>query len=1585
MSLAKIASGDGYEYYLRNIATHDANERGPQKLADYYSERGESPGRWWGAGLADLDIHDDDDNLLSSITAGDQVTESQMWALYGRGLHPNAEALIAEKVAANRAEGCSARVARADAIRQVARIGAPFIRPSVQEYSYRAECRRAYRDWNIGHNRVPDAPIPDTDREYIATEVAQRMFFDEHGYDPRNSEELSSWVAKAARPTAKRNAAYDLTFSPVKSVSALWALSQRDLSDHVEACHHAALDDALVFLQQNIAYTRIGAGGVAQVEVGGLIATIFDHRDSRAGDPDLHTHVVISAKVRRRDGQWGALDSNMLYQHAVTASEIYNSRLEHHLETRLGTIAFVERAQTGVDPKRPIRELAGFDERLAAVWSTRGEAISEKIAAMAADFQARHGREPSPKDRWRMSEEATLSTRGGKHHARSRAEQRQDWAAEARRTLGGAAAVDAMVATMTNQAAVERAPRDPDLAEAAADVVDRVSQERATWRINHIRAEAVRRLRGHVEDAAFATALEQVVAYAVGDGLSIPRRLVDPAPMAIGLTRSDGTSVYTRADSTKYTSPQIVAAEARLLAAAQLDGARVIPASVVELAEIEYAANGHELNPGQRALVHACATSERRFLCAVAPAGTGKTTAATVLGNAWTGHRGNVIGIAPTAAAAAILSAETGIPAYTVDLLLRLAEHEPDSLPVIDANTLIILDEAAKTSTLKLDALVRFLMGREATIRAIGDDKQLSSVEAGGIIRDIVETTPSPTLTKVMRFADHGEAAASLALREGDPAGLAYYFDHHRVHVGTLEENVHAAFRAWRVDHSQGRDTAMLAPTRALVAELNALARAERLHQAERRFEYLGAETPLADGHSASAGDIITTRRNHRRLRISDTDYVRNGYRWEVRVVHDDGRITATHLGSGRRVILPADYVREHVGLGYATTIDSAQGMTVDRCHGVLTGRESRAQLYVMLTRGRTGNHLYLGTTSTDEQPAHAYDAVHPPTALDILTGVLAREGTQISATTQARDDADPHQRLAGEVNAYQHALDHIAETRLSPERAAEIATHAEQLAPGVTDAEAWPVLRAHLALIELSGKDPLQALTDAAAARSLATAADPAAVLDWRLDPTGHHSQGKTSGPLRWLPEIPAALNPGEQDHHHLAVRAKQITTMAEQIATQARTTTGDAVPLWARRLREADPALTAELAVWRAAHTIPDLDRRPTGPAQYAAADRHEQQRLDQAVAKRVGDLDTHTRRWRPVVDGIDERIGTDPYWPSLAAEFSRAAAAGVNIPDAVLAAHADRQLPAEQPAAAMRWRMAHTLDTERDTEFVGRIGEYRRDALRGMPNSILQAEIQQRHQARRPTMFDAAEEFGLTIGHNPVEQAREKLAQEQQRQQRLDQQVIAIHAARTAADEAKQAQMRYHEAAKARDQAQTALLRTARWRPAHRARQAVLDQAQTAADAARKELDAARKIADRAAAKTGNSSGWWHRVLNEAADHETRTRLLQDATDEIDTAQVKLDRITAKYARHEAHYQQAADERTRRKELPPEQRAREDQTRLEIWAQDHPLPSQQEIQRREQREAQRAEARERTKQMFRSAPRDHGPSRGTGHGLG
>lgn len=1545
MSLAKIASGDGYEYYLRNIATHDADERGPQALSDYYSERGESPGRWWGSGLEAV-----------GIAVGDEVTESQMWALFGRGWHPNAEAMIVERVAELRAEGVSARTAKASALREVARIGRPFAKITVDELSYRAECRRAYEGWNLAHGRDRAAPVPDEVREILSSEVAEAMFAAEYGRQPLTEAELSAWVAKAARPASKAVAGFDLTFSPVKSVSMLWALASQEVAAKIEAAHQAAVVDALEFLEAHATYTRIGRGGVAQVEVDGLLATMFDHRDSRAGDPDLHTHVVVSNKVRRRDGGWGALDGKMFYRHAVTASEIYNTRLEHHLETALGGVDFVERNQLDAY-KRPVRELVGASPELR-----------------------------------RLAEEATLSTRGGKHHARSRAEQRADWRAEAVRVLGDEAAVDAMVTGMLSQTVPQRdTAATLEVGELAVEIVDTVAEQRATWQAHHIRAEAARRLRGRITPHDFAQAFTEVVAAALTDPQSIPRHVVDPTPIALGLTRSDGTSVYTTAESTQYTSPAIVAAEQRLLAAAHLPGGRVLPGAAVDVAVVEFAANGHELNPGQQALVQAFATSGQRFQVAVAPAGTGKTTAMRVLTNAWTSEGGTVVGFAPTAKAAAQLAEDSGAPAHTVDLLTTLADHldtgalDPDQAPqwlrAIDENTLVLIDEAANTPTLKLDAAVRFLIGRGATIRAIGDDRQLASVTAGGIIRDIVETTAPITLTRVVRFADHGEAAASLALRDGDPAAIAYYADHDRIHTGTLTEAVHAAFRAWRADHARGLDTALLAPTRALVAELNALARAERLTRAERLGIPTGAEVVLGDGLVASAGDIITTRRNARRLRISATDYVRNGYRWEVTGVLDDGRITATHLGSGRSILLPADYVREHTTLGYATTINSAQGLTVDRCHGVVTGTESRAQLYVMTTRGRSANHLYLNTAlAVDEHAAHTYTAVHPPTALDVLTRILARDTTQTSATSQARDATDPAQLLGPAVDAYLHALGHIAETRIGADRRAEITAAAEQLAPGVTDADAWPVLAQHLALLELSGRDPIQAFTDAAHARELGSAGDVAAVLDWRIDPTGLHSQPGAHPPLRWLPQIPAALGKGSQDRAHLAARAQQITDLADQIATRARTADTGQVPMWAAQLHEIDPGLVAELAVWRAAHDVPDTDRRPTGPARYPVAERREQQRLDAAVADRIGDLDIHTRRWNRLANSLDDRLPTDPYWPALAAELSRAYAAGVDVHTHARTAHAHRPLPAEQPAAALRWRMAEHLDRDRDPEFVDLIAELRSQKLRALRDADLAREVTRRRNQLRYT--------DVRFGPDRLTRALERREQLIEDHRRRDDQAADIRTA-----QALERQNTEHTRAEAAARAawRTALDDVAALRWWH-SRQTRLQREQAAAAAqealtqATARLDASDAQLHELRARIGAHESLWPALLTEAADTAARNNAIAEADREIAAAQQDHARDDARRAQQRAWAQAPVDEQQRRAELPPDQLDRENRARAEIHAQDNPLPSREEIaqQRAEQQRQHKLEAKQRQRERWNTPIYDHSPSHDTGYGL-
>ena len=233
---------------------------------------------------------------------------------------------------------------------------------------------------------------------------------------------------------------------------------------------------------------------------------------------------------------------------------------------------------------------------------------------------------------------------------------------------------------------------------------------------------------------------------------------------------------------------------------------------------------------------------------------------------------------------------------------------------------------------------------------------------------------------------------------------MGFYLDRQRVHVGNLAALTENLFDAWRADRSRGLDSVMLAPTRDLVAELNRRARIHRLASASTP----GPEVALADGNAASAGELIVTRRNERRLRTSASDWVKNGDRWTVLTAHRDGGLRVQHGRSGRTIDLPASYVRDLVELGYATTIHTAQGITADTMHGLIAGTESRQQLYTMCTRGRLGNHIYLqlvgdGDPHTVIRPV----TIRPATATELLEHILARDDTPRSASTLLREQQE--------------------------------------------------------------------------------------------------------------------------------------------------------------------------------------------------------------------------------------------------------------------------------------------------------------------------------------------------------------------------------------------------------------------------------------------------------------------------------------------------------------------------------------------------------------------------------------------------
>jgi conjugative relaxase-like TrwC/TraI family protein len=577
MSIHKLSAGSGYDYLTRHLAALDATEKGHVGLASYYTERGESPGSWIGSGMAGID----------GLNAGDAVTAEQMRALFGAGMHPLAPERLGQLGTADLNDAN---------VQAAIQLGAPFKVYAGDVSPFRVEVAKRIATRQAASGQLGDEPISATDRARIRTEVAQEFFRKQHGRDPIDAREIAAIIAKQSRPRTQTVAGYDLTFSPVKSVSTLWAVADPHIAAQIEAAHQAAVQDALSFIERHALFTRQGRNGVRQVNVTGLVAAAFTHRDSRAGDPDLHTHVAVANKVQTLDGRWLSIDGRVLFKATVAASETYNTALEQHLRDTLG-VRFKVRGDG--DPRlRPIREIVGVDPALNRRWSARRASIESRRGELARQFQRDHGRPPTPVEMLHLAQQATLETRDAKHEPRTLTEQLSTWHDEAAQVLGGPQAVHAMVHAALHPSEETIPIIDEAWVSATADrVLTAMEEHRSTWQIWHVRAEAQRQVR-----AADITRdkVDLLVDLLIAEVLSIRSialtstddTMVEPVP----LRRADGSSVYTVAGTDLFTSTRILDAERRLVATAGRTDGRTIDAVAVDLALLESAANGVTLD-----------------------------------------------------------------------------------------------------------------------------------------------------------------------------------------------------------------------------------------------------------------------------------------------------------------------------------------------------------------------------------------------------------------------------------------------------------------------------------------------------------------------------------------------------------------------------------------------------------------------------------------------------------------------------------------------------------------------------------------------------------------------------------------------------------------------------------------------------------------------------------------------------------------------------------------------------------------------------------------------------------------------------
>ncbi|MGQ0630472.1 MAG: MobF family relaxase [Sporichthyaceae bacterium] len=958
MSLARMSAGAGYRYLLRHTATGDVERAPGVALVAYYAASGNPPGRWVGAGLPGLGAGDGKD-----LTTGTVVSEEAMARLFGSGRDPvTGQAL-----------------------------GRPY--PTYKPVAKRIAAR-------VG--RLPD-DLSEGDRTAALADIDTQ---------------------ERARPVRSAVAGYDLTFTAPKSVSVLWALGDEQVRTAIEAAHHDAVAAVLGLVEERFLHTRIGAGSLIQVPARGAIAAAFDHWDTRAGDPNLHTHLVIANKVQGPDGQWRAVDGRALYSSAVACSEIYDSVLADLLATRL-PVRFGYRDR---GPRRtPTYEIDGIPGPLLAAFSTRSQAITTHVQDLVAAFVDTHGRAPDRIETIRLRQQATLATRPEKHVA-PLAQLRDRWRATAQAVTGQPAgaivstALTSMTGGPSNISATRPATGPAEISDALLDryadaTVTAVSTRRATWTQTNLLAEAARITRAlRVPDSQARVALLDRVVSAALDRC-IPLDPPETAPVPARYTDLCPDARPARSEEPAFTTWATLAAEARLLAAHDdICGPTADPAPARAAAEHRMP-GAPRLSADQARAAATIAASGRRLDLLIGAAGSGKTRALYALRATWelTHGAGTVIGLAPSAAAAAELATALHISADTVAKWIY--ESDPASATgtpwQLRAGQLVIVDEAAMASTAHLDALTVQAAAAGAKMVLVGDQHQLGSVDAGGAFALLADHGTPVELETPHRFTHTWEAEASRALRLGDPVALDALAAHGRVHGGAAEAMIESAYRAWAADLATGRSSLLLAHDRVTVAQLNRRAQGARVRSGEVDPDGVA----LHDGTTAGRGDHIVTRRNDRRLPHADGTFVRNGERWTVEQAHPDGSLTVTQpvtdrppSGPAAVVQLPADYVRAHVELGYAGTIHRAQGSTVDTAHTVAAPGLSRQALYVALTRGREANHAY----AVIDHPDQEVPAPDLAQARAVLARILATDSAATSATARFLRHRDPSKHLQG-------------------------------------------------------------------------------------------------------------------------------------------------------------------------------------------------------------------------------------------------------------------------------------------------------------------------------------------------------------------------------------------------------------------------------------------------------------------------------------------------------------------------------------------------------------------------------------------
>jgi conjugative relaxase-like TrwC/TraI family protein len=713
--------------------------------------------------------------------------------------------------------------------------------------------------------------------------------------------------------------AFDCTIAAPKSVSLMRALTDSTTEKVMGAANKVAAQAAFDYLGEHAGYTRVTntlTGKVELQKLPGLVGAAFQHETSRDGDPHLHLHLIVFNRQARADGKLVTIDSGSLHHEAKAAGMIYQATLRREL-ARYGFEWEHVGEHTGM------AELAGVSRATIKAWSRR----STRLRQWAAENLKVMNDTP----RARQLAAAQRATRPNKPESLSWETLKEQWRADTRGF------------------------------ELDRDAWQRARAEREAENRRGFNRRRLSQMAAKIPKAGFTRAdmVELMAAHWPIVGDEDVRSEVEAAVEEVSMRISAPRQAHNREGNERYTIDLVVAEEKAIFD--MID--RADPRAILAVNDADLAGLGDD----QATAIAAIGRSPQLVQVLQAPAGAGKTHSLKALRTAAHRRHKTVYVIAPTGKAVdTAINDHAGDHGHTVAKALHMLE---DGRLDLDDQTLVVVDEASMIGTPELHKLMSAVTGAGAKLVLVGDQYQLAPVlSRGGMFEQLANDLPwTQQLDRVWRMKDKNEQRASLHLRNGTDkrlkAAVAWYHDHDRISLGDPVAMAEDTYANYLADRQAGKDALIICDTWEMTDSLN-----RRLHTALRRSDT--AVSVSRDQH-VSIGDIILTRDNDATIPVTRTDgssadQVRNGNRWTVVGIDTDNNLLHAvrggnnMTGDGAHATFTREYAQQHITLGYATTVHSAQGVTADTCHSLMGVKATRTLAYVAMTRGRHSNKAYL-------------------------------------------------------------------------------------------------------------------------------------------------------------------------------------------------------------------------------------------------------------------------------------------------------------------------------------------------------------------------------------------------------------------------------------------------------------------------------------------------------------------------------------------------------------------------------------------------------------------------------------------------